>query len=97
MSFPFRPSGIYSAQWLPTDSGGVLERAALATHLAFEKAAGVAGFLGLGSTGEFPQFSPDERKVALAAVAELAAPLPVIANITDLRPKVAIELGRYAK
>ncbi|MEY4686669.1 MAG: hypothetical protein RIR76_692 [Verrucomicrobiota bacterium] len=97
MSFPFRPSGIYSAQWLPTDSGGVLDRAALATHLAFEKAAGIAGVLGLGSTGEFPHFSPDERKVALAAVAELAAPLPVIANISDLRPKVAIELGRFAK
>ena len=94
MSSPFRPSGIYSAQWLPIDSGGALDRAALATHLAFEKAAGVAGVLGLGSTGEFPHFSPDERKHALAAVAELAAPLPVIANITDLRPKVAIELGR---
>lgn len=97
MSSPFRPSGIYSAQWLPTDSGGVLDRAALVKHLAFEKSAGVAGVLGLGSTGEFPHFSPDERKVALAAVAELAAPLPVIANITDLRPKVAIELGRFAK
>ena len=97
MSSPFRPSGIYSAQWLPTDSGGALDRAALATHLAFEKAAGVAGVLGLGSTGEFPHFSPEERKVALAAVAEFAAPLPVIANITDLRPKVAIELGRFAK
>ncbi len=97
MSSPFRPSGIYSAQWLPTDSGGALDRAALATHLAFEKAAGVAGFLGLGSTGEFPHFSPDERKHALATVAELAAPLPVIANITDLRPRVAIELGRTAK
>jgi 4-hydroxy-tetrahydrodipicolinate synthase len=93
----YRPGGIYSAQWLPTDSGGALDRAALATHLAFEKSAGVAGFLGLGSTGEFPHFSPDERKVALAAVAECAAPLPVIANITDLRPKVAIELGRFAK
>ena len=97
MTAPYRPSGIYSAQWLPIDSAGRLDRAGLATHLAFEKAAGINGVLGLGSTGEFPHFSPDERKVALAAVAELAAPLPVIANITDLRPKVAIELGRFAK
>ena len=29
MSSPFRPSGIYSAQWLPTDSAGRLDRAAL--------------------------------------------------------------------
>lgn len=97
MSTSYRPSGIYSAQWLPTDSAGRLDRAALAAHLAFEKGAGINGVLGLGSTGEFPHFSPDERKHALAAVAELAAPLPVIANITDLRPKVAIELGRFAK
>jgi 4-hydroxy-tetrahydrodipicolinate synthase len=93
----YRPVGIYSAQWLPTDAAGRLDRAALAAHLAFEKRAGIAGVLGLGSTGEFPHFSPDERKHALAAVAELAAPLPVIANITDIRPRVAIELGRYAK
>ncbi len=97
MTSPFRPSGIYSAQWLPTDAAGRLDRAALATHLAFEKGAGISGVLGLGSTGEFPHFSPDERKHVLATVAELAAPLPVIANITDIRPKVAVELGRFAK
>jgi 4-hydroxy-tetrahydrodipicolinate synthase len=33
----------------------------------------------------------------LAALAEVATPLPVIANITDLRPRAAIELGRFAK
>jgi 4-hydroxy-tetrahydrodipicolinate synthase len=97
MSSPYRPSGFYSAQWIPTDSAGRLDRASLAAHLAFEKRAGIDGVLGLGSTGEFPHFSPDERKHALAAIAELAAPLPVIANITDLRPRAAIELGRFAK
>lgn len=97
MHTPYRPGGIYSAQWIPTDAAGRLDRASLATHIAFEKAAGVSGILGLGSTGEFPHFSPDERKHVLAAVAELAAPLPVIANITDIRPRAAIELGRFAK
>jgi len=58
MTAPYRPSGIYSAQWLPVDSAGRLARAGLATHLAFEKASGIAGVLGLGSTGEFPHFSP---------------------------------------
>eukprot|EP01035_Chromulina_nebulosa_P010057 gene10057-13546_t len=51
-SASYRPSGIYSAQWLPIDSAGRLDRAALAAHLAFEKAAGIDGVLGLGSTGE---------------------------------------------
>lgn len=97
MPTPYRPRGIYSAQWLPVDSAGRLDRASLATHLAFEKAAGIDGVLGLGSTGEFPHFSPEERKAILATIAELAAPLPVIANITDLRPRAAIELGRFAK
>jgi 4-hydroxy-tetrahydrodipicolinate synthase len=97
MSSSFRPSGIFSAQWLPTDSGGALDRTALAAHLAFEKRAGIGGVLALGSTGEFPHFSPDERKAVLATMAELAAPLPVIANITDIRPRAAIELGRFAK
>lgn len=97
MSKSFRPSGIYTAQWLPTDSTGQLNRADLATHLDFEKRCGIDGVLALGSTGEFPHFSLDARKAVLATVAELAAPLPVIANITDIRPQVAIELGRFAK
>jgi 4-hydroxy-tetrahydrodipicolinate synthase len=97
MPTPYRPRGIYSAQWIPVDSAGRLDRASLAQHLAFEKAAGIDGVLGLGSTGEFPHLSPEERKAALAAIAECAAPLPVIANVTDIRPRVAIELGRFAK
>ncbi len=93
----FRPSGIFSAQWLPVDADARLDRDALAQHLAFERRAGISGVLALGSTGEFPQFSPDERKSVLSAIAELAGPLPVIANITDLQPKAAIDLGRHAK
>src|SRR3954470_19215135 len=97
MQTTFQPDGIFSAQWIPTNSGGRIDRAALAAHIDFERRSGIKGVLALGSTGEFPQFSPEERKHALATVAELAAPLPVIANITDIRPKVAIELGRFAK
>ena len=97
MPQPFQPSGIFSAQWIPTDTRGNIDRAALAAHLAFERRAGISGVLALGSTGEFPHFSPAERKQALATIAELAAPLPVIANVSDIRPRAAVELGRYAK
>lgn len=93
----FRPAGVFSAQWLPTDADGQLDRAALAQHVAFEKRAGIAGVLALGSTGEFPLLGTVERVVALDTLAQVAAPLPVIANISDLRPNVAIELGRCAK
>jgi dihydrodipicolinate synthase/N-acetylneuraminate lyase len=91
------PKGIFSAQWIPTDPLGRVDRASLASHLDFEKRAGISGVLALGSTGEFPHFTVDERKQLLATVAELAAPLPIIANITDIRPRAAVDLGRCAK
>ncbi|PTX97948.1 dihydrodipicolinate synthase family protein [Opitutus sp. ER46] len=93
----FELSGVFSAQWLPTDSHGQLDRELLARHLAFERTAGIAGVLALGSTGEFPHFSPAQRQHAISTLVELAAPLPVMVNISDLRPGVAVELGRFAK
>ena len=97
MSSPVPPSGIFSAQWIPTDAQGRVDRASLAAHVDFERRAGISGILALGSTGEFPHFTLDERKAVLATVAELAAPLPVFANISDIRPRTAIELGLEAK
>lgn len=97
MSSIFSPSGIFSAQWIPTNHAGELDRGALAAHIEFERRAGISGLLALGSTGEFPHFSVEERKQVLATLAELAAPLPVLANVSDIRPRAAIELGRFAK
>jgi dihydrodipicolinate synthase/N-acetylneuraminate lyase len=91
------PSGIFSAQWIPTDADGRVDHASLAEHIDFERRAGISGLLALGSTGEFPFFSVDERKAVLDIVAEFAAPLPAIANISDIRPRDAIELGLHAK
>lgn len=91
------PKGIFSAQWIPTDAHGRVDRASLAAHLDFEKRAGISGVLALGSTGEFPFFSVDERKQILEIVAELARPLKLFANVTDIRPQAAIEVGRHAK
>jgi 4-hydroxy-tetrahydrodipicolinate synthase len=97
MPSSFQLGGVYSAQWIPVDFAGQLDRASLAAHLEFERRHGIAGALALGSTGEFPHFSIDERKQVLATVAELAAPLPVLANVSDIRPRAAVELGRFAK
>jgi dihydrodipicolinate synthase/N-acetylneuraminate lyase len=97
MHTSYRPSGIYSAQWIPTDAHGRIDRASLAAHIEFERRAGISGVLALGSTGEFPHFSVEERKHALTMIAKIAAPLPVIANVSDIRPSVAIELGLLAK
>lgn len=96
-STAFRPAGIYSAQWLPTAADGRLLRAALAEHLACERRAGIAGVLALGSTGEFPHFSVAERRDLLVALRTAAGSLPIIANVSDIRPRVAVELGRCAR
>lgn len=88
--------GILAALWLPTDESGALLRDALARNLEFLKRHGVHGVLALGSTGEFPQFDLEQRKRALDLVAELAAPLPVIANVSDIRPHGVAELARHA-
>lgn len=93
----YRPAGVFSAQWLPIDNAGQLDRAALAVHIDFERRHGVRGILALGSTGEFPFFTVDERKAAIGAVTELAAGMSVIVNISDIRPQAAIELGRFAR
>jgi dihydrodipicolinate synthase/N-acetylneuraminate lyase len=97
MTTPAAPAGIFSAQWIPTDTLGRVDSASLAAHIEFERRAGTDGILALGSTGEFPYFSLDQRKLVLATIAELAAPLPVFANISDLRPRAAIELGLEAR
>jgi 4-hydroxy-tetrahydrodipicolinate synthase len=89
--------GIFAALWLPTDPDGALLRRELAHNLAFLRRHTVSGVLALGSTGEFPQFDLEQRKAALATIAELAAPLPVIANVSDIRPKVVAELGRFSR
>ncbi|MCW5558101.1 MAG: dihydrodipicolinate synthase family protein, partial [Verrucomicrobiae bacterium] len=48
-------------------------------------------------TGEFPLFSADEREAFLRRVAEWVAPLPVLANISDIRPRVVARLARAAR
>lgn len=89
--------GIFAALWLPTDADGNLLKRELAGNIAWLKEQGVHGLLALGSTGEFPYFSCEQRKAALTFIAETAAPLPVIANISDVNPRVIAALGSHAR
>jgi 4-hydroxy-tetrahydrodipicolinate synthase len=93
----YRPRGIYSALWIPTDSHGRVDEPALATLVEFQRSRGIDGILALGSTGEFPFFDLTQRKAVLSAVMKLAGDLPVIANVTDINPRVAVKLGRFAR
>jgi 4-hydroxy-tetrahydrodipicolinate synthase len=97
MASRFPRSGILAALWIPTDDRGRLKRRALAQHLAWLRLKGVQGVLALGSTGEFPYFELKQKQALLEQIAELAAPLPVIAHLTDIRPGAVAELGRFAR
>lgn len=90
-------AGIFSAQWIPTDAEGRLKREALASHLDWLKEQGLHGVLALGTTGEFSRMRFRGREEVLAAVIELAAPLPVLANVSSIRLGEVIALGRSAE
>jgi len=97
MKVPFPREGILAALAIPTGARGRVLKRALAVHLEWLRARGIHGVLALGSTGEFPHFGLEQRKAVLALIAELAEPLPVLANISDIRPEVVAELGRFAR
>lgn len=93
----YRPRGIYSALWIPTEASGGVDEKALEVLVEFQRSRGIHGILALGSTGEFPRFDYAQRRAILKAVVKAAGDLPVIANVTDLNPRVAVKLGRLAR
>jgi 4-hydroxy-tetrahydrodipicolinate synthase len=94
---PLPREGVLVALAIPTDAHGHLMKRALAAHLAWLRTCGVHGIWALGSAGEFVRFTVEERKAILEFIAEAAAPLPVLANISDIRPQAVAELGRFAR
>jgi 4-hydroxy-tetrahydrodipicolinate synthase len=97
MSSLFPRCGVIVALSLPTNRQGRVLKRALAAHLAWLRETGVHGVLALGSTGEFVRLSQEERMAALELIAELAVPLPVVANVSDTNPRVSATLGRFAR
>ena len=89
--------GIFAAVWTPTDAGGSLLEADLKANLRFLARKKVRGFMALGSTGDFLHLEMDQRKRVLELVVNGADSRPVIANISDIRPRIVAELGRFAR
>lgn len=83
--------------WLPVDARGQLDQGALRDHMQWLIANGVHGFMGLGSSGRFAQMDVAERQSILTTLIEIAGPLPVIANISDIRPKAIAALACTAR
>jgi len=94
---PTHWEGIFCALWTPTDENGAILEKTLKTNLEFVTSKAVQGLLALGSTGEFLQLEVSARKDFLKKVLAWSGGLPVIANISDIRPSVVAELGRVAR
>lgn len=90
-------SGVFPALWMPTDAGGNLIESAVQQNAAYLHRSGVQGLMVLGSTGEFTFFSPEERVGLLQRLPELVGPLPLLANVSDVNPRVVARLARTAR
>jgi 4-hydroxy-tetrahydrodipicolinate synthase len=89
--------GLVAALWIPTDAAGGVLDAALRRQIDFLKAHRADAILALGSTGEFVHFSELERARLLERVVELAGSIPVMANVSDVSPRVACRLAKVAE
>src|SRR5437899_2996564 len=91
--------GIYCALWTPTDVHGHVRWPELEKHLSFVLDRPVAGIMALGSTGEFVHLTLNQRQELLEKIVVRckARGRQVIANVSDVQVRNAIELARSAK
>ncbi len=91
-------SGVLTAAITPFDADGQVDEKALRAHLDRMLAAGVAGFVVSGSTGEYYSMSADERKSLFSLVADGYGDRAVlIAGTSSLNHADTLELTRHAK
>lgn len=88
-------AGIFCAFWTPTDARGEVIWAAFQRNLEFVLASGVHGFMALGSTAEFPHLTTGQRKAILERLVKTGR--PVIANVSDVSHRCAIDLAKHAR
>lgn len=83
--------------WVPTGSDGLLMESEFRSLMRRVAAQGVNGFMVLGTTGEFPHLEIPVRKRVLEVARETSGGLPIMANISDVRPRVVAELGSFCR
>ncbi len=91
----------FSGLWIPLVTpfrGGAVDTDALARLVRHYAAAGVAGFVPNGSTGEASMLDDDEQRRVLATTVDAAGGRPVIAGLAGVRPeRVAERAQRLAE
>jgi 4-hydroxy-tetrahydrodipicolinate synthase len=88
--------GAFAPVPTPFDSSGRLELEALGRHLRWLAAEGLDGALVLGSNGEFPSLSLDERRAVAGAAADAGSGLRLILNVGSCALGEALELAAVA-
>ena len=96
MSIDAPRKGVLAALWTPTTSDGTLLREEINFNIEYLKKTQIHGLLALGSTGEFPLLTLEQRKSVISHVVEQAAPLPVVVNVSDISPLNAALLAKHA-
>ena len=90
--------GVICPTVTPLKANGDINPSAIAPLVDWLIERGVAGIYPLGSTGEGPLFTIDERKaIAAATVGAVAGPLPVIVHTGAITTRETIDLTRHAR
>jgi 4-hydroxy-tetrahydrodipicolinate synthase len=87
-------NGLYTAIVTPLTADGAVDVSGLQKLVHFQLAAGAAGIVPIGGTGEYPAFSREERKTIVAACVEAANGRPVIPGVLSTGFEDALEAGR---
>ena len=94
----FRPRGIIPAMVTPFNPDGSLDEEGLRELASWLVGQGIHGLVVCGTTGEFVNMTPEERKRAFELVVEeVGGKVPVIAGTGDASTQKAIELTRAAE
>lgn len=87
-------NGLFTAIVTPLTSDGAVDVKALQELVRFQLAAGAAGVVPIGGTGEYTAFSRAERQAIVAACVEAAGGKPVIPGVLSTGFEDALESGR---
>lgn len=89
--------GVIPALTTPFDSHDAVDVAALRNHVAAMTNAGCTGVVACGSLGEGATLSLEEKKLVLETCVAAAGDAPVVAGISALSTREAIDFARFAR
>lgn len=88
--------GVFCALWIPTDVSGKVLFDEIDRTLDRLRASKVPGLMVLGSTGEFLHLDIAQRREVLEKLGASAQDFCLMANISEISPRIASEMGRVA-